>query len=71
MLLDEFLSEHNAFVEQQRQFEQQGRPAQLQKQVEGLTAGLQKVSAQLVATNSPLADLQRAHSHRKRCACPP
>ena len=41
MLLNEFLKEHKAFLEQQRKMEQ------LEKQVAALTAGLQKVSAQL------------------------
>ncbi len=41
MLLNEFLKEHRAFVEAQP------KVAQLEKQIETLTAGLQKVSAQL------------------------
>jgi len=41
MLLNEFLKEHKAFLEQQRKM------VQLEKQVAALTAGLQKVSAQL------------------------
>ena len=41
MLLNEFLKEHKAFVEEQRKVER------LEKQVEALTIGLQKVSAQL------------------------
>ena len=48
MLLNEFLKEHKVFVEQQRKLEQQGvTTAQQQKQIEALTAGLQKVSAEL------------------------
>jgi len=55
MLLNEFLKEHNAFVEQQRKVQEQGATiAQLkrdsgeqQQQIERLTAGLQKISAQL------------------------
>jgi Chaperone of endosialidase len=48
MLLNEFLKEHTAFVEQQRKLEQQGAIiARQQKQIEALAAGLQKVSAQL------------------------
>jgi len=48
MLLNEFLKEHQAFAEQQRKLEQQGATiARQQKQIEALTAGLQKVSAQL------------------------
>jgi hypothetical protein len=41
MLLNEFLKEHR------RNDEQAGAIAQLQKQVEALTAGLQKANAQL------------------------
>jgi hypothetical protein len=48
MLLNEFLKEDKAFVEQQRKLEQQGATiARQQKQIEALAAGLQKVSAQL------------------------
>jgi Chaperone of endosialidase len=48
MLLNEFLKEHKAFVEQQRKLEQQGATiARQQKQIEALAAGLQKVSARL------------------------
>jgi len=51
MLLNEFLKEHKAFVEQQGKLEQQGATIALQqKQIEALTAGLQKVSAQLEAS---------------------
>jgi hypothetical protein len=46
MLLNEFLKEHRAFVEAQHKVEK------LEKQVERLTAGLQKVSAQIEA-NKP------------------
>jgi hypothetical protein len=41
MLLNEFLKEHDAFVQEQRKVQL------LEKQVEKLTAGLQKVSDQL------------------------
>jgi len=41
MLLNEFLKEHKAFIEEQRTVEE------LKKEVAALTAGLQKVSAQL------------------------
>ena len=66
MLLNEFLKEHRAFVEEQRKVEEQGGTiAQLksviakqettaatqQKQIEALTAGLQKVSAQVEVSN--------------------
>ena len=53
MLLNEFLKEHRAFVEQQQKVEEQGATiAQQQKQIEALTAGLQKVNAQLEMNNS-------------------
>jgi hypothetical protein len=53
MLLNEFLKEHKAFVEEQRTVQEQGATiARLQKQVETLTAGLQKVSAQLELSKS-------------------
>ena len=44
MLLNEFLKEHKAFLEEQRRVEE------LKKQVAALTAGLQKTSAQLEAS---------------------
>jgi hypothetical protein len=48
MLLNEFLKEHKAFVEDQGKVREQGATiARLEKQIEVLTAGLQKVSAQL------------------------
>jgi endosialidase-like protein len=48
MLLNEFLKEHKAFVEEQQKVQEQGETiARQQKQIEALTAGLQKVSAQL------------------------
>ena len=46
MLLNEFLKEHRAFVEEQ------GKVEKLEQQVAALTAGLQKVSAQMEA-NKP------------------
>jgi Chaperone of endosialidase len=60
MLLNEFLKEHKAFVEGQRKVEQQESRIQeqaamigrQQKQIEALTAGLQKVSAQLEVSKS-------------------
>jgi trimeric autotransporter adhesin len=53
MLLNEFLKEHKAFVEEQREVqEQKAMIAQQQKQIEALTAGLQKVSAQLELSKS-------------------
>jgi len=59
MLLNEFLKEHKAFIEEQRKVQKQevtitqlrgdfqSRIAQQEKQIEALTAGLEKVSAQL------------------------
>ena len=52
MLLNEFLKEHEAFIEEQRKVQEQGAMlAKQQKQIEELTAGLQKVSAQLELRN--------------------
>ena len=45
MLLNEFLKEHRKVEQLRRDFE--SKLAEQQKQIEGLTAGLQKVSAQL------------------------
>jgi hypothetical protein len=51
MLLNEFLKEHKAFVEEQRKVQGQGATiARLEQQIEALTVGLQKVSAQLEAS---------------------
>jgi uncharacterized coiled-coil protein SlyX len=62
MLLNEFLKEHKTVVEQQvtiaelkstvaeKQKEFESKLAQQQKQIETLTAGLQKVTAQLELT---------------------
>ena len=59
MLLNEFLKEHRAFLKEQRKVEAQeatitqlkqdfqSRLVEQEKQIKGLTAGLQKVSAQL------------------------
>ena len=48
MLLNEFLKQHKAFVEEQHKVRDQGATiARLEEQVAALTAGLQKVSAQL------------------------
>ena len=64
MLLNEFLKEHEAFVEEQRRVQEQEcrlqkqemTIARQQEQIDALTAGLQKVSAK-VATSAPsLAD---------------
>ena len=57
MLLNEFLKEHKAFIEEQGKVrELEANAAQQQKQIEALTAGLQKVSAQLAAASPSLAD---------------
>ncbi len=51
MLLNEFLKEHNAFVAEQKNVKKlQATVAQQQKQIEALTTGLQKVSAQFEAS---------------------
>jgi len=55
MLLNEFLKEHKAFVQEQRKVQE------LEKQVEKLAAGLQKVSAHIQLGN-PAA--QMAANHR-------
>jgi hypothetical protein len=48
MLLNEFLKEHKAFLEEQRKVQEQGATiSRLEKQIEALTAGLQKVSAEI------------------------
>jgi len=59
MLLNEFLKEHKAFVEEHRHVEEQGAMiAQQQKQIEALTAGLQRVSAQLAAASPSEGELE-------------
>jgi hypothetical protein len=51
MLLNEFLKEHKRVWEQDCKLQEQGATiARLQEQIEALTAGLQKVSAQLEAS---------------------
>ena len=50
MLLNEFLNEHRKNEQQRKDFE--ATIARQQKQIDALTAGLQKVSAQLEASNS-------------------
>jgi hypothetical protein len=53
MLLNEFLKEHKAFVEEQHKVEDlQATVAQQQEQIEALSTGLQKVSAQLELNKS-------------------
>jgi predicted ribosome quality control (RQC) complex YloA/Tae2 family protein len=57
MLLNEFLKEHTAFVKEQRKVQEQGATiSRLEQQIEALTAGLQKVSAQLATASPSLAD---------------
>ncbi len=52
MLLNEFLKEHKAFVEEQRKVQEQGATiARLEQQIEALTMGLQKVTAKLGAAS--------------------
>jgi uncharacterized coiled-coil protein SlyX len=54
-LLNEFLKEHKAFVEEQHKVEKLETNIALQeKQIEALTAGLQKVSAQVEASKAAL-----------------
>ncbi len=51
MLLNEFLKEHKTFLEEQRKVQEQGATiARLEQQIEALTTGLKKVSAQLEAS---------------------
>jgi hypothetical protein len=51
MLLNEFLKEHQRVVEEHRKVEEQGASiAQLKKQIEALTATVQKVSDQIVVS---------------------
>jgi hypothetical protein len=50
MLLNEFLKEHRKVEQQRKDFE--SAIARQQKQIESLTAGLQKVSAQLEMTKA-------------------
>jgi polyhydroxyalkanoate synthesis regulator protein len=57
MLLNEFLKEHKAFVEEQSKVQEQGAViARQQKQIEALSADLQRVSARLEA-NKPALQL--------------
>jgi hypothetical protein len=54
MLLNEFLKEHRKNEEQGRDIQEQKATIALQqKQIDALTAGLQKVSAQLELTKAP------------------
>src|SRR5262245_49245372 len=55
MLLNEFLKAHRRIEEQE------GTIARLQKQIDAVTAGLQKVSAQLEVSKPPLQTLLKDH----------
>jgi trimeric autotransporter adhesin len=57
MLLNEFLKEHRKVEQQRKDFE--AAIAQQQKQIEALTAGLQKVSAQLEASKFATGRIRR------------
>ena len=62
MLLNEFLKEHKAFAEQQRKLEQQGAIiARQQKQIDALTADLQKVSAQIELSKPATQTVLNSH----------
>lgn len=55
MLLNEFLKEHKAFLEEQRKVQEQGATiARMEHQLDALTAGLQKVSAQVEVSKPAL-----------------
>ena len=55
MLLNEFLKEHRKNEQQESKLEEQeAKIARQEKQIEALTAGLQKVSAQLEASKPAL-----------------
>jgi len=56
MLLNEFLKEHAKAAQLKKDLE--SKLGEQQKQIEALTAGLQKVSAQLAAASPSLADLK-------------
>ena len=74
MLLNEFLKEHRKNEEQEATIAQlkhdfQSRLADQQKQIEALTTGLQKVSAQLAAASpSRPADLKQTNSPQDESA---
>ena len=57
MLLNEFLKEHRKVEQQRKDFE--AALAQQQNQIEALTAGLQKVSAQLEASKFAIGRIRR------------
>ena len=64
MLLNEFLKEHRKVEDLE------ANAARQQKQIEALTAGLQKVSAQLEATKPAAASGQQSLKPRHRSRCP-
>jgi hypothetical protein len=62
MLLNEFLKEHKAFVEEQHKVQElEANAAQQQKQIDALTAGLQKVSAQVEASKAAPQTVSNNH----------
>jgi Chaperone of endosialidase len=62
MLLNEFLKEHKAFVDEQRKVQEQGATiARLERQIETLTAGLQKVSAELELSKAAPQTVLNSH----------
>jgi hypothetical protein len=62
MLLNEFLKEHKAFIAEQHNVEKlQATVGQQQKQIEALTEGLQKVSAQLEVSKSAPQVVNKNH----------
>ncbi|PYK45329.1 MAG: hypothetical protein DME53_05540 [Verrucomicrobia bacterium] len=62
MLLNEFLKEHKAFAEERCKVQEQGATiVRLEKQVEMLSTGLQKVSAQLELSKPPPQTVSNNH----------
>ena len=59
MLLNEFLKEHSKVEQQRRDFE--AALEQRQKQIQALSAGLQKVSAQLELSKPALQTVVNSH----------
>jgi uncharacterized coiled-coil protein SlyX len=71
MLLNEFLKEHRTVQELKSVVaKQEAAAAHLQKQVEALTAGLQKVSAQLEASKPGAASGQQSLEPKTVIATP-
>ena len=71
MLLNEFLKEHRTVKEQEATIAQlkqdfQSKLAEQQKQIEGLSAGLQKVSAQLAAASPSHGGLEASKLAARR-----